>query len=265
MKKGKKIVIANWKMNPPTLAEAKKLFAGIKKTTGRSAGVQTIICPPFVYLTELSKNYSGSKIAFGGQNVFWESGGARTGEISPPMLKSTGAEFVIIGHSERRVQGEDFKIVHKKVRAALKEGFRVVLCIGERERDQEATYLSFIKEELESALSGVSSKMLSRVIIAYEPIWAIGKAAKGAMEPQELHEMTIFIKKILTEKYGRVHALKVPILYGGSAEPANVEALITKGMADGFLVGRASLQADSFGFIVKNSKYVLNMATLSWA
>ena len=111
MAKSKKIVVANWKMNPSTLVEAKKLFAGIKKRTSRMARVQTIICPPFVYLTELKKNYSGNKIAFGGQNVFWESGGARTGEISPPMLKSVGAQFVIIGHSERRVQGEDFKIV----------------------------------------------------------------------------------------------------------------------------------------------------------
>lgn len=253
MAKSKKIVIANWKMNPSTLAEAKKLFEGIKKTTSRVANVQTIVCPPFIYLTELSKNYSGNKIAFGGQNVFWESGGARTGEISPPMLKNVGAQFVIVGHSERRVQGEDFNIVHKKARAALKEGLRVILCIGERERDKEATYLSFIKEELESALSGISSKMLSHIIIAYEPIWAIGKAAKGAMEPQELHEMTIFIKKIITEKYGRQHTLKVPIIYGGSAEPGNVETLITKGMADGFLVGRASLDADSFGFIVKTA------------
>lgn len=248
----KKIVVANWKMNPTTLVEAEKLFDGVKKKASRLSNVQTVLCPPFVYLTELFVTYSGNKIKFGAQDVFWEEKGARTGEISPLMLKSIGVEYSIIGHSERRELGEDNDMVHKKVLAALKAGLYVVLCVGEKERDDNALYLSFLKEELQSALIGVSKNQLNNIIIAYEPIWAIGKGAKAAMQPSDIHEMSLFIKKILVEKYGKSLGLKVPILYGGSVVPTNVETMFSRGAVNGFLVGGASLDVDSFDFILKH-------------
>lgn len=252
MAQAKKIVIANWKMNPPTSAEAKKLFGGIKRKVSSIRGVQTIVCPPFVFLTELTQSYSGSKISFGAQDVFFEQKGSFTGEVSAAMLTSVGAQYVIIGHSERRALGEDNEDIAKKVKAALKEGLRIILCIGEHERSEDGAYLSFLKEELITALSGVSQKDISKCIIAYEPIWAIGKSAKDAMQPRSVHEMSIYIRKILTEKYNKQKALTVPILYGGSVGPTNVEALAERGAINGFLVGGASLDPESFAFVVKS-------------
>jgi len=135
MAKMKKIVVANWKMNPPTLKEAEKLFNGIKKKVSKIAHVETVICPPFVYLLELALYYSGSKIKFGAQDVFWEEKGARTGEISALQLVSIGADYVIIGHSERRALGETNEEVNKKIKAALKAELRVIVCVGEQERN----------------------------------------------------------------------------------------------------------------------------------
>jgi len=242
----KKTIVANWKMNPNTLGEAEKLFNAIKKKSNKIRSIETVICPPFVYLSELALYYSGSKIKFGAQDVFWEEKGSRTGEVSPLMLKSVGADYCIIGHSERRELGESNEQVSKKVKVALKAGLRVIICVGESERDERATYLSFLKEELQSAFSGVSSKQLKNIYIAYEPIWAIGKSSKEAMQPSQVHEMSLYVKKLLVEKYGKKIALEVPVLYGGSVDSKNVEALFKRGDVDGFLIGRASLDAEMF-------------------
>ena len=251
MSKNKKLIIANWKLNPETLKDAKKLFADIKKTASKTQKVQTVICPPSVYITELNKMYSGHRIEVGAQDVFWENKGSYTGELSPTVLKSVGAKYVIIGHSERRVLGESNADVNKKMIAALKAGLNVVLCIGESKRDSQALYLKFLKEEIESALSGVPRNHLKNLIITYEPIWAIGKTEDDAVSPHQMHEMYIFIKKILTEIYTKNIAFSVPIIYGGSAEPDNVEKLLADGEIDGFLVGHASLKAGQFNEILK--------------
>jgi len=240
--KGKKILVANWKMHPPTLAEAKRLFERVKKGAARRT-VTLIVCPPFIYLNELRGT---SKVALGAQNVFFEGDGAHTGEIDPSMLKNLGAKYVIIGHSERRALGEDFPLIQRKTAGALEAGLRVILCIGERERDHEANYLAFLSEELRSALTGISPKQLKNLIIAYEPIWAIGKNAEQAMKPEEVHEMVIYVRKILSELFNRKVAEKVPVLYGGSVEHDNIERLLRIGAADGFLVGHASLDAKQF-------------------
>lgn len=251
MSKNKKLIIANWKLNPETLKDAKKLFTNIKKVASKTQNVQTVICSPSVYISELSKMYSGHRVEVGAQDVFWENKGSYTGELSPTALKSVGAKYVIIGHSERRALGENNIDVNKKMIAALKAGLNVVLCVGESKRDSQALYLKFLREELESALESVLKNHIKNLIITYEPLWAIGKSADDAVSSHQMHEMYIFIRKILTELYGKNIAFNVPIIYGGSAEPDNVKELLDSGEIDGFLVGHASLKADQFNEILK--------------
>jgi triosephosphate isomerase len=251
MSKNKKLIIANWKLHPTTLKDAKKLFFDVKKVASKTGKVQTVICSPSVYINELNKMYSGHRIAVGAQDVFWEDEGSYTGELSPVALKSVGAKYVIIGHSERRALGESNADVNKKMIAALKAGLNVILCIGEIKRDSQALYLKFLREELESAFQGVQKKNLNNLIVAYEPIWAIGKTADDAMSPHKMHEMYIFIRKILTELYTKNTAFDVPIIYGGSAEPGNIKELLNSGEIDGFLVGHASLKASEFNEILQ--------------
>ncbi|MFQ5661943.1 MAG: triose-phosphate isomerase [Candidatus Paceibacteria bacterium] len=251
MPKNKKLIVANWKMNPQSLTDAKKLFLSIKKTASKLTNVQTVICPPYVFISPLNKLYSGHRIALGVQDVFWKEKGSYTGEVSPEEIKSVGAKYVILGHSERRELGETNEMVNKKVIASLKAGLNVILCIGESKRDAHALYLKFLTEELKTALSGVQRKMLRNLIVAYEPIWAIGKTTDDAMSPHKMHEMNIFIKKIFAELYDKKTALNIPIIYGGSAEPGNVKELLREGEIDGFLVGHASLDAGEFSEILK--------------
>src|SRR3989344_8352863 len=175
MKKNKKLIVANWKMNPATLDKAKQLFKKIKVVAKGLKNINTVICPPFLYLNELRKLSSNSGVDLGVQNIFEEAAGAHTGEISAVMAYGVGARYAILGHSERRNLGETSDIVNKKVKLALSVGFTVIVCIGEKERDAEGDYLSFLKKELIESLKGVSKIFLDRVIIAYEPVWAIGR------------------------------------------------------------------------------------------
>lgn len=247
----KKLVVANWKMNPESLSEAEKLFEGVKKITTRLKNVQTVIIPPFVYLPALTKKYKGNKISFGAQNVFFESNGSYTGEISIPMLEDMKVDYVIVGHSERRSMGESNEIVHKKIKAVLSSGLVAILCIGEKERDSSADYLSFLKEELVVALRLIPKTQLKNLVVAYEPLWTIGKTEDEAMKSEQVHEMVIFIRKILAERFGKRVAMSVPVLYGGSVEPGNAKDLIKEGEISGFLVGHASLNKDDFNEILK--------------
>ncbi|MFC1801940.1 triose-phosphate isomerase [Patescibacteria group bacterium] len=250
MKKDKSIVVANWKMNPQSFKEAKILFSGIKSVASKLVNIQTVICPPSVYLNEISKMYSGHRIAFGGQDCFWEEKGSFTGEVSSGMLKSSGANYVILGHSERRALGETDEQISKKVRSALDNKLKVVLCIGEKERDEDGNYLDFLKNEIEASLSLVSKNGLSNLIIAYEPIWAVGNKSYETATPNDIHEITIFIKKVLSDIYGRKDAVSVKVVYGGSANYENVYEIMVGGNVDGILVGRESLNAESFNKII---------------
>src|SRR3989338_6037574 len=163
MIKNKKLIVANWKMNPTTLAEAKKLFENIKKTASKVKNIQTVICPPSVYLSELGKLYSGRRIALGAQDVFWEKKGAYTGEQSSKMIKDIGAKYVIIGHSERRERGETNEMVNKKIITSLEEGLNVILCIGEKVRDLQALYLKFLEEEIRSACKSLTFSPIHKI------------------------------------------------------------------------------------------------------
>jgi triosephosphate isomerase len=170
------------------------------------------------------------------------------------MLKDAGAAFVIVGHSERRAAGENDEIIKKQLNEVGEAKLRAVLCVGERVREESGEHFSVIKEQLRSALEGSSKKVFSKLVVAYEPVWAIGKQAADAMKPQEVQESTIFIKKSLTELLGREVAAKIPVLYGGSVEESNAAALLKEGGVNGFLVGHASASLETFLPILKACK-----------
>jgi triosephosphate isomerase len=252
--KKKLIVVGNWKMNPATLADAKKIFGKIKQISNNMAG-QLVICPPAVYLHTLACSYKGKKITFGAQDAYWQNNGSLTGYLSPTMLESSGAKYLIIGHSERReVAGETPDLIAKKVLAGVEAGLTVILCAGEKVRDRNAEYLTFIKEDLRECLKKIDKRMMAHVMIAYEPVWTIG--ARDAMLPADIHGMTIYIRKVLTEIYDKQISDATPILYGGAINTDNVADIVKDGEIDGLLVGRDSLVPENIMQIVAvaNSK-----------
>ncbi len=244
------LVIGNWKMNPQTDVMAKRLVTEIKKSIGRHEGVKVVIAPPTPFLPLVTAVRGGSSsFQIGAQNVHTELLGAFTGEVSLPMLKSFDVTYVIVGHSERRKAGETEDAIQKKITAVIKGGGTAVLCVGEAQRDHAAQYLSDIERQVRTACAGLSRAKLSSLVIAYEPVWAIGTGHTAT--PGDVHEMRLFIEKTMSDLYGRNYAQKVQILYGGSVNDKNAAEILRDGMVDGFLVGGASLQAKEFTGIVK--------------
>jgi len=249
--KNKKLIIANWKMNPVSETEAKKLFLGIKKISSRLQSVQTVVCPPFLYINSLVDLYKGHRVAIGAQDAFIKNKGSFTGMISPEMLEDIGVDYVIIGHSERRALGEDNELISKKILASVRSGLKVILCVGERERNGQGEYFDFLEEQLLNSLDGISKNALKNVIVAYEPVWAIsGNGENQAMTSEDIHEMTIFIKKVLSDKYGKKTKLPL-VVYGGSVNAKNTKDILENGNVKGLLVGKASLNIKKFSEILK--------------
>jgi triosephosphate isomerase len=250
------LVIGNWKMNPQTDAMAKRLATDIKKTLAHAEGVEVVVAPPAIYIP-IVESVRNSKKSFlvGAQNVHTETIGAFTGEISIPMLKSFDVRYVIVGHSERRKAGETDVDVNAKMTAIIKSGLTAVVCVGEAKRDHGAQYLGLIEMQIRDAVKGLSRAKLGNLVIAYEPVWAIGTG--NTATPEDVHEMKLFIEKTLTDLYGRNYAQKVRILYGGSVNPKNAGEIMHDGKVDGFLVGGASLSAKDFGSIVTAVKSML--------
>lgn len=242
----KPIIVANWKNHPNSFIEAKDLLKDLARKKALFAKTSFFIAPPAPYLELVSKSFAKAA----SQDVFPIEKGSHTGEVSIEMLKSFGVKLSIIGHSERRAQGETSAMASEKVKAALKAGITPLLCVGELSRDAEGEYFSFIQEELKSSLAGVSKKDAEKVLIAYEPVWAIGKSAKDAIDTTDLCETLLFLRKSLTDLFGRETAEKMTLLYGGSVEPRNAKALIGSGVK-GFLVGHASLDAKSLAGIIE--------------
>ncbi len=252
MKKNKKLIVSNWKMNPATLDEAKELCKKVSKVAGRLKNIESVICPPFVYLSSLG----GKKSNLGAQDVFWRNAGSFTGEVSPEMLRDLGVTYCIIGHSERRTIGESDEVISKKVLAGLREGLKVILCIGEKERDVAGEYFEFLKTQLKQSLLGVERKYLSDLTIAYEPLWSIGKSFADAMKPVDIRETSIFIKKVLSDIYDQKVSSSVRIIYGGSVETENISSILGEGEVEGVLVGHKSLEADEFIELLKRANAV---------
>ena len=244
MKNQKILIVANWKMNPETDEKAKEIFKGTKLAVKSLKKIKVVVCPPFVYLSDLEK-INDSKIVLGAQDMFWEKSGSFTGEISAGMLNNES--YVILGHSERRELGENDEMISKKIVTAVKAGLRPILCIGEKERDTHGEYLHFLRNQLINSLGKLQKRYLVKLTIAYEPVWAIGKSEDEAMKPADIHETALFIKKVLADIYGQPSAVSIPILYGGSVSHNNAKDIIVAGQVQGLLVGRESLNPKKFG------------------
>ena len=245
----KKLIVANWKMNPRVEREAQERFQKIKRKAETCTKVQTVVCPPFIFLKSLSK-MTTNRCALGAQNVFWEKEGAYTGEISPAQLYDSNVSYVILGHSERRALGEVDEIIQKKIKISFEYRMNVILCIGELVRDAHGEYLSVLKNQIKHCLFKIPAKQLTRLTIAYEPVWAIGAHAKSADTPEAFFETAIFIRKVLSDLFGKTIAFHIPILYGGSAHEGNAAGFLNEGGASGLLVGRASLDPREFNEIL---------------
>ncbi|MCX6747367.1 MAG: triose-phosphate isomerase [Candidatus Nomurabacteria bacterium] len=257
----KKIIIANWKMNPATGKEAEKLFKDINKSVSllKLKNTEVVICPPVIYLENFKKISLGrsrtgeaKKIMLGAQNIFPGDVGAYTGEVSVKMLQSLGVKYVILGHSERRAMGESNVVINKKIKAVLSLGLTPVLCIGENERDENHEYFNIVNTQIAECLSGISKNSLARVIIAYEPVWSISTTLNHKdATPVDSKEMVIFIRKIISNIYSPQIAKEVKVIYGGSVNEKNVSEFLINGGVSGALVGGASLNQKKFGDIIK--------------
>lgn len=234
----KSILVCNWKMNPATYREAKILFEATKKAADKAKNLQVIVAPPALYVRELSRGYRG-KLGFAIQNGSADANGAHTGEISFVQAKDSRAQYAIIGHAERRATGETNVMVSAKVSAACKAGIVPILCVGEISRTGTGEHFTYVREQLKAGLSNVPPAFLKKVLIAYEPVWAIG-AAKP-MSPRDMHEMSIFIRKTTVEFCGAA-GMDIKILYGGSVDETNARAMLVDGDVRGLLVGRASAE-----------------------
>lgn len=248
----KPLIVANWKCNPTTLKEAEKLFNSLKKGLKGRRNVEIVICPPFVYLPFISSFFK-----LGSQNCFWEDKGPYTGEVSPQMLKSLGGRYVIVGHSERRqIFKETDEIVNEKIKEILKAKLRPIFCIGESEEEKRAgKTFQVLEREIKKGLDKVPKKEIERVIIAYEPIWAIG--TEKACEENEVMTIALFIKKLISHLYNKKIARTIKILYGGSVDSKNASDYLGESKMQGLLVGGASLNSKEFIKIIRslNSTY----------
>ena len=234
-------------MNPGSLEEARKIAGGVKRSMKKIRRTQVVLCPPFVYLSPLS-NLTKGNLFLGAQNAEGQASGPYTGEVSYTQLEELNVRFVIIGHSERRKMGETDERINKKIKSIASGSMTAVVCIGEKERDTNGEYLDFVKQQIVKALKDVNKKSLDNIVIAYEPIWAVG--AKDSMSPRDLHEMSIFCKKVLRDLYGSMSDA-VRVIYGGAVDRVNADRLISEGNVSGFLVGRESLNPKDFMEIVR--------------
>jgi triosephosphate isomerase len=253
MKKSNPLIVGNWKLNPVTQSDALALAAGVVRKTKKVENVHIAIAPSYPYLISVEKKISKSAVALCAQDVSTANLGAFTGEVSILQLKDIGTEFVILGHSERRAMGEKDDSIREKMLLTLKHRMTPIVCIGEKKRDDKGDYLSFVESQLMSLAREVTAAEISKVVIAYEPIWAIGTGKTATVE--DVKEMQIFIESVLAKLYNRKTASRVRLLYGGSVKSHNAAQLQASGGMNGFLVGGASLKAEDFAeLIVQTTK-----------
>ena len=249
----KTVIAGNWKMNND-LKESEKLIVELKNLLqNEKPNCDVIVCPPYTSLSEAYKLLKGSQIKLGAQNMHFEENGAFTGEVSALMLKSVGCEYVILGHSERRhIFGESNEMINKKIKKALSAGLKPIFCVGELLEERErGTTNDVVKKQILKGLAEISADEMKNIIVAYEPVWAIGtgKTASPA-QAQEVHE---FIRDLVEITYSLEVANDLVIQYGGSVKPDNAKELISQKDIDGALVGGACLKADSFMGIIKGA------------
>ncbi|MEK7658725.1 MAG: triose-phosphate isomerase [Patescibacteria group bacterium] len=249
----KNLIVANWKLNPSTQKEAKALFQAVKKKA-KVKNVEVVICPPFAWLAEGRRQAAEGGFILGAQNCFFEEKGAFTGEISVLMLKDLKIDYVILGHSERRKYfNETDEIVNKKIKKVLSANLKPILCIGETDEERQAGKKSEVLEkQITGGLKGVLRENAKTVVIAYEPVWAIGTGNNCSVD--ETMSSVLFIRKIISKIYNREIADNMRILYGGSVKSENSGSYIKDAGANGLLVGGASLNAEEFIKIVKSAE-----------
>ncbi|MCB9510667.1 MAG: triose-phosphate isomerase [Deferribacteres bacterium] len=252
----RKIIAGNWKLNK-TISESIRLVNTLKVKIVNVSHTDMIVCPTFISLSAVAEALKGSNIQLGAQNLFWEENGAFTGEISGPMLKSAGCSHVIIGHSERRQYfGETDETVNKRLKAAISAKLSPIVCVGEtlHQREENQTF-DVIKAQIGGALQGFDTSELRELIIAYEPVWAIGTGKNAT--PEQAQDVHSFIRSQLEVLFQADFAASVRIQYGGSVKPENADSLLSQPDIDGALVGGASLDADGFAAIIKSSENLI--------
>ncbi len=242
------LIVGNWKAYVESGTKAKALFASAKRLSSKG-GHEIAVAPSFPYIGMLAGGKGGP--ALGAQDVSATTGGAATGEVAAGALAALGVEYVIVGHSERRAAGETDSIVTEKARHALAHGIIPILCIGETERDAEALYLKTIRAQISAVMALLTAKERLAIVIAYEPVWAIGKTGSEAITPADLGEMVLYIRKILADFMPGRANMRVRVIYGGSVDPDNIRMLANGTSVDGFLVGRASTDVTTFSSLVK--------------
>lgn len=247
------LIVANWKAYVDTREEAKKLLALAKRLSATVKRARIVLAPPAPFLGMLASG-NRSKVAFAGQDVSVATVGAATGEVSADALRGAGASYVIIGHSERRAAGETEAEIAEKMKRALANRLTPILCVGETERDADARYLYLIREQIASAYKDLSPRERLDVVIAYEPVWAIGKHAGEALPPSDVAEMVLYIRKILGEYLPGRAAAKTRVLYGAAVEAGNARSLAGGSGVDGLLVGHASADPEMFSALVRALK-----------
>ena len=242
-------IAGNWKMNT-NRASAVALAEAVAKQAQSLTGVDLAVCPPSCYLDAVGKAIAGSKVALGAQNMYHEKDGAYTGELSAAMLLDLGCKYVILGHSERRhILGETDAAINKKVHAALAAGLLPIVCLGELLSEREAgKTLAVIQTQFDGSLAGISAEQMTKIVIAYEPVWAIGTGKVAT--PQQAEEVHLALRKIIEGRYNKSLADSVRLQYGGSVKPDNAAELLKQPDIDGALVGGASLKVDQFLGIV---------------
>lgn len=245
----KKILIANWKMNPAAAVEAVALAKKIERAARRRAQIEVVVAPPAPFLIPVARVLKMARL--GAQDAFWEDAGAYTGEVSPSQLESVGVLYVIVGHSERRMLlGETDDMIAKKLRASARRGMTAILCVGERER-AGGEVAPEVGDQLRNALAGITKPAFKNIVVCYEPVWAISTSA-GARpaEADDVFRASVYIRRIAGNMVGREAARGLRIIYGGSVDAGNIAEFLDKGRVDGALVGEASLDPEEFGRII---------------
>jgi triosephosphate isomerase len=248
MKQRVPLIVGNWKLNPVTLTAATALAAGVARRVKQTETPYVAVAPPFPYLLPVQKKLVRSRVLLSAQDAHSQQIGPFTGEVSPQLLRDLGVSLVILGHSERRALGETDAIVGEKVRAVLQQKLTPIVCVGERERDEQGHFFGFVEAQLRAMAASLSAAQIKKVIIAYEPIWAIGTGHTATVE--DVKEMQLFIESTLTKLFDRATAKRVRLLYGGSVKPHNAATLHAEGGMNGFLVGGASLKVEDFVAII---------------
>ncbi len=257
----KKIIIANWKMNPENVKEVEKKtteFSKLLKNIKNKKDIDVVIAPPSIYLDFINKLKKKKRMQFvlGAQDADADQPVANTGGVSASMVSNFGVSYCIVGHSERRAKGENDETIRNKIISLFKNDITPILCVGEKDRDHKGLYLKEIEMQIRNALFGISKSLIKRIVVAYEPVWAIGVDAVRDATPEEAHEIYILIKKTIADIIGSKEANAIRIIFGGSVNEENAYTYIKESHMNGLLIGRASLDQKKFIKIIENISYV---------